>query len=230
MYKRQALARRAAQGEKTREREAQAAQARLDRVKAERAAHDSLRAAQDERLQSLTLRESARPLYQSLDLRQRETDAAARALREAEARFKTAENAFQQADRQWRKAMEEQDAATRRYQDAQRAYLQGIGGVLARELRPGLPCPVCGSRDHPSPAPADEVKVTAEDLKALNGAVLAAAEAVRRDGELHSQAEEARKSAQTIRDSRAQDAAAAASAIDEMVNCKLPAIDTQKEL
>ena len=225
-----ALARRAAQGEKTREREAQAAQARLDRVKAERAAHDSLRAAQDERLQSLTLRESARPLYQSLDLRQRETDAAARALREAEARFKTAENAFQQADRQWRKAMEEQDAATRRYQDAQRAYLQGIGGVLARELRPGLPCPVCGSRDHPSPAPADEVKVTAEDLKALNGAVLAAAEAVRRDGELHSQAEEARKSAQTLRDRRAQAAAAAAAAFDEMVKGKLPGIDTQKEL
>lgn len=227
---RQLQARKAAQAEKDWEREAQAAQGRLDKVKGSQSAYDSLRGAQDERLRDIALRQNARPLYQSLDLRQRETDAAAQALGEAERRFQAAEGAFQEADRRWRRAMEEQDAVTQRYQDAQRAYLQGIGGVLARELRPGLPCPVCGSRDHPSPAPADEVKVTAEDLKALNEAVLAAGEAVRQAGEVRSQAETAQKSAQTLREQRAQTAAAAAAAFHEVVKGKLPGINTQKEL
>lgn len=227
---RQTQAQRAAQGAEARTREAQAAQTRLDQVKADKSARDSRREEQDGRVRDLTLRQNARDLYRSLDLRRGEADAAARDLRQAEQRLHSAEGAFRAADLGWRKAMEDQAGVTRRYQDAQQAYLQGIGGVLARELRPGLPCPVCGSREHPAPAPADEVRVTAEDLKRLNEAVLAAGEAVRTAGDARAQAETVRTAAQSLRAERAQIAAAANAALGELVKGKLPGIETQREL
>ena len=38
------------------------------------------------------------------------------------------------------------------YEALHKAYLDEQAGVLAAELRPGLPCLVCGSEDHPAPA------------------------------------------------------------------------------
>ena len=38
------------------------------------------------------------------------------------------------------------------YEAMHKAYLDEQAGVLAAELQPGLPCPVCGSAEHPMPA------------------------------------------------------------------------------
>jgi exonuclease SbcC len=46
-------------------------------------------------------------------------------------------------------AQEQEDA----WQKINRAYLDAQAGVLAENLRPGMPCPVCGSLEHPHPAP-----------------------------------------------------------------------------
>ena len=48
----------------------------------------------------------------------------------------------------------------------QRAFEEGSAGVLAKALKPGTPCPVCGSRDHPAPA---QVAAGLPDQSALAG-------------------------------------------------------------
>jgi len=41
------------------------------------------------------------------------------------------------------------------FAQAQAAFLRGAAGRLAGALKPAMPCPVCGSTDHPAPAIAD---------------------------------------------------------------------------
>lgn len=59
---------------------------------------------------------------------------------------------FKQAEKEYRTAEElrkkEQDA----YMEMQSAFYAGSIGILAKELKEGQPCPVCGSTSHPEPA------------------------------------------------------------------------------
>ncbi|MBE6615230.1 MAG: SMC family ATPase [Ruminococcaceae bacterium] len=55
---------------------------------------------------------------------------------------------------------EEAGAAFRR---KEKAYLDGQAGILARSLADGMPCPVCGSREHPAPAHACGGEIPTED-------------------------------------------------------------------
>lgn len=43
-----------------------------------------------------------------------------------------------------------------RYEKMRKDFLDLQAGVLARELRPGIPCPVCGSLEHPAPCQWEE--------------------------------------------------------------------------
>ncbi|MFL6238869.1 MAG: AAA family ATPase [Actinomycetes bacterium] len=47
--------------------------------------------------------------------------------------------------------------------DLREQRINGIAGELAETLLPGEPCPVCGSGDHPTPAPAGPATVTSEE-------------------------------------------------------------------
>ena len=51
------------------------------------------------------------------------------------------------------RARDEYSAADAAYQEHMRVFLDEQAGILAeRDLKPGLPCPVCGSCSHPAPA------------------------------------------------------------------------------
>lgn len=50
------------------------------------------------------------------------------------------------------------------YETLRRAFLDAQAGFLAAELKPGNPCPVCGSTEHPSPCiPKEEYKELSQD-------------------------------------------------------------------
>lgn len=46
------------------------------------------------------------------------------------------------------------------YERARQSFLDAQAGFLAKELKKGKPCPVCGSLEHPSPRPWEEVHET----------------------------------------------------------------------
>ncbi len=61
--------------------------------------------------------------------------------------------------------LEKSEAADRAYTAAKESYFRSQAGLIARELRPGQPCPVCGSTEHPRPAVLSGDAVTKEDME-----------------------------------------------------------------
>lgn len=52
------------------------------------------------------------------------------------------------------------------YEGVQALFLQGQAALLAKELKTGEPCPVCGATDHPMPAPLPAHMPRKEDVEA----------------------------------------------------------------
>ena len=74
----------------------------------------------------------------------------------------------EQAARQTlQKASDGLDRAQQAYMNADQLYRRDQAGLLARELAPGQPCPVCGSVHHPSPAGGVTGAPDREQLEAL---------------------------------------------------------------
>lgn len=57
-----------------------------------------------------------------------------------------------QEQERYEEAAKEMDALSQEALAMERAFLDEQAGVLAKELKPGAPCPVCGALEHPQPA------------------------------------------------------------------------------
>ncbi len=66
------------------------------------------------------------------------------------------ETALRGAREAYRRGAEASDSAAALCAAMERAYFDGIAGILAETLTEGAPCPVCGSAAHPSPARRNE--------------------------------------------------------------------------
>ncbi len=65
--------------------------------------------------------------------------------------------AAEQARKEYASASEKYEQQNREYESRRRMFLNAQAGFIAKEqLRPGQPCPVCGSLDHPAPCRLDE--------------------------------------------------------------------------
>ena len=95
---------------------------------------------------------------------------------------------LEQAQQDYLSARSRAETAQQAYDAIHRAYLDEQAGILARGLEEGMPCPVCGSPDHPRPAELSEKAPTDAQLKRAKKRAeeeqAAAAEASRFAGEL----------------------------------------------
>ena len=73
----------------------------------------------------------------------------------------------QAARRTLEQASDELDKAQQVYMSADQMFRRDQAGLLARDLTPGQPCPVCGSVHHPSPARGVTGAPNKEELEAL---------------------------------------------------------------
>lgn len=73
--------------------------------------------------------------------------------------YEQLQNTRQQAEDNYLKAREELSCL-------QDAWNKGQAAVLARRLKPGMPCPVCGSLEHPSPAYGEAEVPSEQDMRA----------------------------------------------------------------
>lgn len=83
------------------------------------------------------------------------------------------QEALGQAGLQGKELNTQYQAASKAYKSLQLNWFQGQAAILARELKPHDPCPVCGSVDHPNPAvshedlPTDLQLLAAQDAETL---------------------------------------------------------------
>ena len=99
-------------------------------------------------------------------------------------------NAADQAKKSFAEASAIYETKNQEYETMRRTFLNEQAGLIAREqLRPGAPCPVCGSLDHPNPC---EIR---EEHKDLSREALDAAE--REVGRLRERQEKAASAAQS---------------------------------
>ncbi|GAA2416654.1 SMC family ATPase [Actinomadura vinacea] len=113
--------------------------------------------------------EEQRSAYEAARLAAAARPGAKAAVDDARRRFGLAQRRDQvlaklgRAEDEQRAAVDAAQAARDRFQGLRQARLDGMAATLADDLRPGEPCAVCGSTEHPRPAAAPGGEIGEED-------------------------------------------------------------------
>lgn len=201
----------------------------LQTVQKDRETHQQGKAAVDAHRQFILKLEHAKDAYAMLEQR-KAIVAQAEALEAA--REKTADQARKEAARcteQLEQAMQRQNAAMQHYQNIQQQYLLGIGAALAKTLKTGQPCPVCGSTEHPSPARQEASHVTEQMLDQALKNMNAAGEAVAQALNQKSQAEQNIQTANGALSEARRTADMARSDYAQALSQRLEGIETEQQ-
>lgn len=202
----------------------------LIRTEQKRVAHEAGKAAYEEGVRRLVVLENAETLYTVLEQKKGEVR---QALQEDQSSRKQVEKAKADYDRRhqcWIKKMEVQREKMNQYTSAQNMYLEGISGTLAENLKEGVPCPVCGSPEHPHPAKHAGKIVTESQLDIYNQEMLQANHDVERAAQDRADAERTYQKRQVEAEDARQKAVTLKTAYEEMLRQKIEGIDTAEEL
>ena len=85
--------------------------------------------------------------------------------------FTTAKADWERAKADFQRADKAREVQKRLYEEAEHSFRYAAVGIAARMLKPGEPCPVCGSREHPLPAKTDAGLLSEEELNTLKNAL-----------------------------------------------------------
>lgn len=96
------------------------------------------------------------------------------ALEQQRAALQTTENTYRRAAADYQSAAAHAQRLEQDYQRQNRAFLDSQAGVLAADLQPGAPCPVCGATEHPHPAVLPTQAPTQSQLEATQQAARSA--------------------------------------------------------
>ncbi len=152
-----------------------------------------LQASCDELSGATASAERASAEVERLESRSRELAKSQDELNKRQAALHDADTRLEAAQAAYATAAAKLDNAEGVHARLQRAYLDAQAGVLAAGLSQGVPCPVCGSLDHPHPASlASEVPGEA-DVRAAEAARAAAADAATQASSVAAAAKAARQ-------------------------------------
>ena len=161
----------------------------------------------------------------------------ARARSEAAAELRSLEPQLRNADEAARDA--KQAALDRREEelDLRARYLEGIAAVLAGKLEAATPCPVCGSTDHPNPAaaaadavPIEAVEAAEAETRSATDSEAHAREALRKIESLRDEARGRAGDVADYPDAAAEQAASAATELEDALSQGERVEELQKEV